>query len=1137
MGTRVLDPKTGEVRDLPADQAEAEFKAGRAQLPVGSQIPLADAATGKVMGRFAPDKVSEGIRDGVLRFATDGDLKKEEAENQPVRAFAEGFFNDVTLPGALDLPAAAMGADMEAMNARRETSAGKAGSIAGMIGGLFIPGSNLEHGVAAVGARGAARLLPSALAETAGRELTKAAESALSKAMAEGAARKAIASGLGHAVVGAGVGALGVLDEAALGNTEASTETILSGMGAGGLIGGGLGAVVGGVLGRQAGKVDGRVAKGGAAAAREAEVAGQLNASQLTAALEATGQEVDAKGMTKWFPAFMAKAANNSTGVAEEDVLKVMSPKGRAAILQGEKARDAAVKYTADLIDNLDAGSARFNLEEARLAPSVLAQLPKGIGDTAITEASSVLGDARRALRALAKDAANYGKTEDQMTNLLKPVAERLRQASRKVTEQIGDADDIIGRATKVAETSEVDAVANAAAKMKEAKATLQPLGAGFARAVFDDNGDALKIAKKASGIAQNRSEVELSSRSAVLNPVIEHAPDYSWVKQAKVKAFNLGEENLLAEHLGIPGTDENWLRHLVDGKYEGPRTPALDDFEQRINSVLKDLPELDRRDLGKAGQWGINSAGEPVLIDYGFQGFDARSGKAANMVQDPVKVVADSAVPVSDKAAREIYRELDQVYRVIAGQEKKIKPILGESAGLRTISDRFKASLQDTDRWGGAARAHRELSEAALREEKARETLSAFFPLKGGKVDRQAVAKFTKEMDRVTGDNKVSALAEWVDAQNKLADTAREHMDVSFAHNNQRLVAEYGEVYNRLREDVLSLNAQDRLLKANRAQGFIPGLALGSVLSTAGLGGAGYAAGNAVGNAILNPGRSSRQLAAMLAFKSKVAQHIQARAERLLGADSPIQRLPVQAPKWLAAMIDGTPAERQAAYAEHREELEAVSNPDAYVNQITPQLAPLADAMPAHATQMVQHGQKMMAVLANEAPKPVTSLGPQAPYDFLNPPPSKNANPFEVKRAAAKPHPDDIRRYGQTASVVIGGAPAFLELMEKGQLRAAHISAFKQLYPNQDAELTRILTSHPPTGKMTAKAKKSVMMYLNAGAPDPAKQTLRQSIYAEEIQEGGAANLPTPNPRAPKLVGPLSTATDRTANFPFPTQ
>ncbi len=1133
MGQKVIDPKSGEVRDLPGAEAEAEFRAGRVHLLPGQDVPLADQ-NGQLAGYFAPEKVSEAIRDGVLRFADSKEVARHEAEQQPVQAFAEGFANNLTLPGAFDLPAKLAGADMDMVNARRETGMGKLGSVGGFLTGLAIPG----EGQTAHLLGGASKLLPNVLMETATKATANAAEKAIAGLIEREATRKAIAQGLGHAVTGAGIGALATLDEAALGNIDASTETILTGMGAGGLLGGTLGTGLGFLAARRG--VDGRIVAGGAKAAREAEVAGELSAAELTAALEAQGQEVDAAGMQHWFPRLMAKVSSKATGVAEEDVTRVMSPAGQRAILAGERARDGAAKSMADLIDSVEAQHAKFNLEESRVANSVLNEIPQGAGDSAIRNGAQAINVARDALDSMVKNAANYGMTETQMAARLRPLHERLKKAEDRIFGEIQDADTIIARRKESLKAAASEAMKAAQATEKQLnRSGAARIGSGANRVVYEGgDGTAIKVAKHAQGINQNISEVQLAGRSPVINEVIDHAPDYSWVKQKQVETFDAlsraADEDVdaaMAKFLDIPASD-GWLSKVVKSEYTGPRSAKLDAFEARLEQLRRDVPELDPYDLQNPSQWGIGKDGEVVLVDFGYR---LKEDPEA-LLRGKLGTVADSAVPVSHRAAKEVYRELDQVYRVLSAQDKKIKPLIGEAPGLGEVAESLKHSLQDESIWGGAARAHAELTTAAERAERSAELLREHFPLKGGKVDRAKVLQFTKDLDRLTGEPRIEALTSWIDAQRALAKAASANMEnvTNFTPQLEKLTKQYGDVYQAMRRDVLSLNAQDRLLSSNRAQGIIPGLALGAGLSAMGLGHAGFLAGNAAGNAILNPGRAARTVAAMAAFRKQVAQHIEGRVERLVGAGKrPINRLPTDVPKWLGAMMEGTPKERADAYREHIEQMQAVSRPDVYVAHVAPQLAPIAEAMPNHTQAITQRGQEIMAYLSKELPAPVAPA--PTTNDWV-----KLIGKSQAEAAKKFPTPDSsaIRNYGQVVDVAVRGAPAVLDRMEKGNIRASHVRAFRTLYPNQDADLRRqLMETLPNAGKMPKQVRQAISVYLSDAQPtDPALRQVRQQIYQGEAEGAAQAASPTNGTGGTTInvIGPLSTPNDQLQNFPF---
>lgn len=147
-----------------------------------------------------------------------------------------------------------------------------------------------------------------------------------------------------------------------------------------------------------------------------------------------------------------------------------------------------------------------------------------------------------------------------------------------------------------------------------------EPLGEGYTRIAVEDNGTALKLPKKPEGYAQNIAESNMRDRSPVLNRVIDAADDGSYVRQALAEPF---DAESLAKHTGMPVIEdptENWLRQMTEENFHGPQpTAEAQELQDRVRQVLSDLPELDRRDIGKPGQWGLNTKGEPVLLDYGF--------------------------------------------------------------------------------------------------------------------------------------------------------------------------------------------------------------------------------------------------------------------------------------------------------------------------------------------------------------------------------------------------------------------------------------------------------------------------------------------------------------------------------------
>jgi hypothetical protein len=169
--------------------------------------------------------------------------------------------------------------------------------------------------------------------------------------------------------------------------------------------------------------------------------------------------------------------------------------------------------------------------------------------------------------------------------------------------------------------TANVSATALENAQKKIAEmGTRVPLGEGWARRVFLDQGEALKIATGPRGLKQNEAEAMLDGQSPILNALISHAPDHSWVRQVLVTSFESSEA--MGRHLGMADHPEfdQWLRDLVVAQ-QSPvcMTPQAREFWERLQQLLKDVPALDPRDLGKYQQWGLDKRGLIVCIDYGF--------------------------------------------------------------------------------------------------------------------------------------------------------------------------------------------------------------------------------------------------------------------------------------------------------------------------------------------------------------------------------------------------------------------------------------------------------------------------------------------------------------------------------------
>jgi hypothetical protein len=128
---------------------------------------------------------------------------------------------------------------------------------------------------------------------------------------------------------------------------------------------------------------------------------------------------------------------------------------------------------------------------------------------------------------------------------------------------------------------------------------SLPVVGIGTGRVVYDlGNGYVVKKARNRKGLAQNRAEYQIAtrSRSDLLADVISVSDDYIYLimkKADKVTSFDLVRSYYKVKN----------LRELF----------GLDKFYQLIKNNGLLLPDLYQKT-----SWGIIN-GKPVLIDFGF--------------------------------------------------------------------------------------------------------------------------------------------------------------------------------------------------------------------------------------------------------------------------------------------------------------------------------------------------------------------------------------------------------------------------------------------------------------------------------------------------------------------------------------
>jgi hypothetical protein len=400
----VIDPTTGQLQDVDPEKAQADFLAGRAGLAPGADLHVADQ-DGQI--RMLPaEKVQDALGSG-WHLATDAEVQRSRAERQPLRAAVEGGLSALTLGGS---DAAYKMAGVEGLQERRETTAGKAGTVLGVAGSVLGPGlvGRLGAGVAKTALEAA--LLPTLAIDGATQAITQGAEQALTSSVASAALRRVVASGVGHAATGAALGAAGVANEAALGNADVNAQHLLFGVGAGALMGAGLGGI--------AGKLRGAVAT---------ERLAPQSAAEMAASARAASIDMSDTAAAKWWP-----KAKGVVGIDPE----LVSPAGRRLRLDVDTALiEHAQELHGGITDAADVAAAAAKPRPMSV-PKVAALIPKEGADYAVAQGRSALAEVAAHTDALDAEAAMLGTSADAWA----PHSQAVQAASRRFIEQAPEA-------------------------------------------------------------------------------------------------------------------------------------------------------------------------------------------------------------------------------------------------------------------------------------------------------------------------------------------------------------------------------------------------------------------------------------------------------------------------------------------------------------------------------------------------------------------------------------------------------------------------------------------------------------------------------------------------------------------------
>lgn len=415
---------------------------------------------------------------------------------------------------------------------------------------------------------------------------------------------------------------------------------------------------------------------------------------------------------------------------------------------------------------------------------------------------------------------------------------------------------------------------------------------------------------------------------------------------------------------------------------------------------------------------------------------------------------------------------------------------------------------LEDETVWGQAGGLQRELNQAYASRSAAWEELQNKFKFyesgnKQLKVDRAGVASYVGQMDRMRGDRAFEALDEWQAANGKYADV----LDKYFT--GQSLGAEaraLNKMFSAARQDLSTrvevFGASRRLIgRAQQQFGFGGN---GGVLAGVLLGALGPlgAAGAAIGESILNPGRAALIRANLAGVMQRVSAHMEARVENLVtGAKRAVPSLPTAQRMVSRTTLDmlnhSSPKERRAAYEKRLEEISRLSDPRTFGDHIAQQTLGLSADAPKHADAVTGAAARAMAVLQASIPQ----ARPGSTGDGWN---TADAHPI--------PHDRDIKRFAEVDHALQAPVDALLDHAEAGYVPDHVVRAVEQAYPQVLQSLQTIMALSVGKGKhrVSAARQRVLMSLMQDDASQGAQIRSYQSVHHK------AASAPTP-PATPK--------------------
>jgi hypothetical protein len=477
---------------------------------------------------------------------------------------------------------------------------------------------------------------------------------------------------------------------------------------------------------------------------------------------------------------------------------------------------------------------------------------------------------------------------------------------------------------------------------------------------------------------------------------------------------------------------------------------------------------------------------------------------------------------PVDDPVVETAFNKLDFFKRLLQKPGDFEKDLPDESrrqlaGGFREMYTTLRNHLESTEVYGEAGNLQRDVNSAYEARAKAMAELEHNFRvMDSGKFDPSSVANYVNKIDRLKGDRATEALDAWHQAHQQYAGVMDKYFQGAGLGDKAKLaMAKFTRVREELADRAVVWNNLRALsgsstMSYGMAGGVIAGSAYGAGGVTAGL----------VAGAIINPGRGVIVLNNLAAAAQRVSQTVAEKTGALVNGEvgTGIRRavaqtyetrnLAVATAKMLTAK---SPAERRQAYEQRVAELQALSQPGVFGDHAARQVAPLADAAPAHATALSNTA--AAAVNHLQATLPASASGARG-----------DGSVVDGMYARPAPRDQDILRWAERDAVAQDPLTV-LRAAERGRVALHMMDTLRQVHPAMAGAIRAGIVDHQsaqPASVQPGTAKARVLATLMGAPPaDPSRVAHAQAVHAMvKVQAQQAAQQ---GPRASSKVATKS--------------